>query len=119
MHTWKIAGAVLLFASACVAAPEQRDHSLLATTLLAREIANLPDAIRTLKRLNEPGTVNASFVKVQHQISKFIIHQVETYPSISECDLQKQLATAFSIKDSGCGGSRISDNPVPRVFAST
>jgi hypothetical protein len=114
----QIAGAVLLFAGTCVAAPEPPSNKLLSTALLARDVRTLPDTVRALQGPNLTAAAKAPFAKVQSKIGSFIIRQIEAYPSISECDLQKQLATAFAVKGDGCGGWQESDNSVPRVFAS-
>ncbi len=44
----------------------------------------------------------------------FIIRQIQAYPSISPCDLQKQLAAAFATQNQCNGAAEIE---MPRVFA--
>ncbi len=115
----RIAGSVLLFAGTYLGAPEPPSNKLLPTTLLARDIRALPDTIHALKGLYTAAAVKPLLAKAQGKIGSFVIRQIEAYPSISECDLQKQLATAFAIKDSGCGGEQDQGvEPAPRVFAS-
>ncbi len=84
----KIALAVVLLARASVAAPEPPSDKLPPTALLAHDAR---------KDLPTPATVKPLFTQVQGDIGSFIIRQNEAYPSISEGDLQKQLATALPI----------------------
>ena len=84
----KIALAVVLLARASVAAPEPPSDKLPPTALLAHNAR---------KDLPTPATVKPLFTQVQGDIGSFIIRQNEAYPSISEGDLQKQLATALPI----------------------
>jgi hypothetical protein len=54
---------------------------------------------------------------MRRDIGSFIIRQIAAYPSISECDLQKQLALAFAIVEAGCRGLQRVDDWSPHAFA--
>jgi hypothetical protein len=107
-----IASAALLLA--CTANAERPDHALLSTTVLARQILALqgPNAAMNI----HPDALKARVATIRRDVGAFIIRQIEVYPSISECDLQKQLASAFAVKNDGCG-PRAGDVGIPRVFA--
>src|ERR1700733_4367258 len=108
------AGAALALACACLSAAEQPDHPLLPTAVLAREI-------RALQGPHDGMSIDARSLatrvaNIRRDVGNFIVRQIEAYPSISECDLQKQLASAFAIDEDGCSGQS-GDDGAPRVFA--
>jgi hypothetical protein len=105
---------VLLPCAVC-AAPQDGDHHLLSTTDLARKIhalqgpnSDLPTDSRDLKRLVS---------RMRIGVEQFIVHQIKAYPSISGCELQEQLTTAFGIENNRCNTSLQQEPGAPRVFA--
>jgi hypothetical protein len=117
MRAWKNVGALLLLAGACASAAEQAGHTLLPTGVLARDIRALPSIARPMRSRNDARAIKAQVAKVRREIGGFIIRQIDAYPSISTCELQKQLAAAFGAKGNGCGEWGDSDSPPPRIFA--
>jgi Enoyl-(Acyl carrier protein) reductase len=91
------------------------DHILLSTAALAREIRTLqgPKDDRSFT----PRAYRLLLSKMRTDISRFVIQQIEAYPSISECDLQRQLTLAFAAKGDACGGSQQHALGSPHVFA--
>jgi hypothetical protein len=103
--------ALLLLASTC---PAQRPHKLLPTAHLAHDISGLPNAVLALPDPADKAAVKALLANIHHEISNFILRQIEASPSISECELQKQLDDAFSVDKNICGNPQ--SDASPRVF---
>lgn len=116
MRAVMLAAAALLLPYGLMSSAEQPRPVLLSTAALARNISMLqgPDVTGKIV-IKDP---KARLARLRREVSRFVSNQIEAYPSISECDLQKQLVTAFAIEIDGCPESQpTSDVPVPRVFA--
>jgi len=105
---------MLLPYSASIAAQES-GRRLLSTTSLAHDLHalqgpgyNMPTDRRALKQLVS---------LMRGHVQAFIIRQIEAYPSISACELQKQLATALGSRRELCSESQEDEPGSPRVFA--
>jgi len=98
-----------------VLAKQEPDHRLLSTKALAHDI-------RVLQSPMDDADVNPRadrprVAALRRKVGDFIILQIEAYPSISPCELEKQLALAFAVEDQGCGETLDREEGVPRVFA--
>ena len=103
-----------LLPCAVLAAAQQPDHHLLATTDLAREIHALQGPRSDMPTDSEALKRRVSLMRVH--VQKFIVSQIKTYPSISGCELQKQLATAFGVEKNECVRLQEDEPGAPRVF---
>lgn len=110
MRWWMALGACLLLASTHAHGFEE-SRRLLPTAELARQIRTLPDRALPLQNAKDPRGVAIQFESIRREISRFIVRQIEAYPSISSCELERQLASAFGITESSCGESEMPDRP--------
>ena len=117
MHASGIACA-LLVAAGTQAPTGGSDHRLLPTAALEGQISALAMTVQSLKDSHDPLVVGvkAQLASVKRAVRGFIIRQIEAYPSISKCELQKQLADAFDKDDGACGVNGMADSMVPQVF---
>jgi hypothetical protein len=98
------------------------DRILLSTAALARDIRtiqaskeDLRDHLRALRSL--VATLRREVVAtLRREVGSFISRQIEIYPSISKCELEKQLDSAFAVKEDGCGELQDGGIGDPRVF---
>jgi hypothetical protein len=105
---------LLASASALAAEKPESDHTLLSTAALTREIHSLQGPREWGPKEKEPSALKSRVARMRYHIGTFVTRQIEAYPSISECALQKQLASAFEIEDD-CSGPP--EREAPRVFA--
>jgi hypothetical protein len=116
MCALKIAGGSLLLFSAFLLNAGERDHRLLSTTVLTRQIHALEgpqDGMPT-----DPSALKLRVTTMRHDIGNFVIRQIGAYPSISACDLQKQLDSVFAEQDDCCA-RLASASGAPHVFVNS
>jgi hypothetical protein len=70
----------------------------------------MPSDSKALKR-------RVSLMRVH--VQEFIVSQIKAYPSISACELQKQLTTAFGIEKNACASLQENEPRAPRVFVAS
>ena len=114
MCAFVIASTVLLLTRPVAIGAEASGGTLLTTAVLARQIRDLQGPRADMP--TNPMALKARVAALRRDIRDFITRQIEAYPSISECELQKQLTSAFSIEMDKCGAP-LEDSGVPRVFA--
>jgi hypothetical protein len=104
--------ALTLLACSCAPGVEQPRHTLLPTTALARRIRALqnPDG-------HDTHALKTRLANIRRDVGSFVVRQIDAYPAISNCDLQKQLDAAFAFEYEGCGGRDDRNSGEPRVFA--
>jgi hypothetical protein len=103
----------------CVAlsSTQEPDHHLLPITVLAREIQALQGPRSDMPTDSKALTRRVSLMRIH--VQQFIVSQIKAYPSISACELQKQLTTAFGIEKNACASLQENEPGAPRVFVAS
>jgi len=116
VHPSAIACAAVLLTGAFALPAETPDRKLLSITGLTRELSALQGPSSAGLR-NDPRVLGARVAKVRKTVGEFIVRQIEAYPAISNCDLQRQLTRSFGIWEDDCGGTSEPFSGVPRVLS--